>query len=389
MKYLSIIVLAGLLLTGCSSKYRLNRDRLETAPAWPYHRGNLAGSGEIDGSFSGRLTTVWEHRTNGKPSGPLTIYHDAVVYSNTRKKIEFFDLSDGAALGKMKITGYAATGLVVQDSVGYFALAARKNRVEAVNLLNRKDLWQQPVKDAVPGSIILENSLIVSSGEGWVQALQIDNGARRWQTNLERRCVAPPTAANELIYQPADDGEIVALTADSGSIAFRMTLDGPIASAVAVDHLVFAADINGGIYAFDPTDGNPVWRAEAGGPVWCAPAIAGGTVIIGQSAGRVLAFDAATGAERWRFDCHTVVRAAPIVVGRFVVVGTLAGSLFVLDLKTGEQLDRTELSGAIATSPVSDGRRVVVATEKGYITCFGEPYEQQHNPEDQRIHSQN
>lgn len=390
MRTLTVIfALAGLLLAGCSSKYRLNRDRLEIQSDWPYHRGAAAGLGLVEGSFDGRLKVVWQHRTNGKPAGPLTIYHDALVYPNTRKKIEFFDMDDGEAMGKMKITGHAATGLVAEDSVGFFALCARKNRVEAVNLLNRKELWQQPVKDAAPGSIILENSLIVSSGDGWVQALNLEDGSRRWQTNLESRCVAPPTAAFGLIFQPADDGRIVALDADSGTVVYRMELDGAIACAVAIDQLVYAADINGSVYAFDPIEGNPVWRAEAGGPIWCSPAVAHNTVVVGQSAGKVLAFDAGSGAEQWRFDCRTVVRAAPIVVGRYVVVGTMAGSLFVLDLVTGEQVDRTELSGAVAMSPVSDGRRVVVATEKGYITCFGEPNEQQHNPEDQRIHSQN
>lgn len=390
MKVLAVALVAfGLALAGCSSKYRLDRDRLEVRPDWPYHRGAASGIGVSDGSWDGQLRIVWQHRTNGKPAGPLTIHHSELAYPNTRKKLEFFDMASGAKHGKLKIVGHVATGLVAKDSIGCYALSARKNRVEAVNLLNRKELWQQPVKDAVPGSIILGKSLIVSSGDGWVQALNIDDGSLGWRTNLESRCIAPPSAARGLVFQPADRGEVVALSADSGIVQYRMSLDAATASAVAVDRLVYATDVNGRVYAFDPIDGSTVWRAEAGGPIWCAPVVTRNLVIVGQSVGAVIAFDAESGTERWRFDCQKVVRAAPIVVGKFVVVGTMAGSLFVLAVETGEQVDSTELSGAIARSPVSNGRHVIVATEKGYITCFGEPNEQQHNPADQRVHSQN
>lgn len=376
LKYIIALALAAVVTTGCSSKFKLQREELNNEIAWPYFAGPLESSRFTDGQFDGRLNQAWTHRTNGKPAGPLTIYYGQLVYPGTRKKIEFFDLKTGVYRGKLKVSGYIGSGLVARDSVAFYALGADRNRVEAVNLLNRKELWQRPVKDAAPGSIILENSLIVSSDDGWVIALEINDGSPKWRFDTESRCQAPPSAGHGLIFQPADNDTLYALRPDSGTVQWRAPITGPVVSAAAVGDLVIVAGIKGTVEAFRPATGELAWRATVGGPIWSSPSLTDARVVIGHSGGAVVALDARNGLVHWTTVCDEVIKAAPLVVGRYVVTGTMAGTVLVLSLEDGSMQDRTELSGAIATSPVSDGRRVIVATERGYITCFGEPYEQ-------------
>ena len=373
---LATCLLAALILAGCSSKYRLEREELGHESAWPYYAGQLDGSRSTTGSFNGPLTRAWQHRTNSKPAGPLTIYYDQLVYPGPRKKIECFDLASGDYRGKLKVSGYVNSGLVALDSLGFYALGADRNRVEAVNLLNRKELWRQPVKEAAAGSILMQNSLIVSSDDGWVIAFDPIDGSTRGRFDTESRCQAPPSAGHGLIFQPADNDTLYALTPDSGTVRWTSPISGPVVSAATVGELVIVAGITGTVEAFRPTTGERVWRATVGGPVWSSPTLADTRVVIGHSGGTVLALDAAHGLVLWTTVGDEVITAAPLVVGRYVIAGTMAGTVLVLSLDDGSMLDRTELSGAIATSPVSDGRRVIVATERGYITCFGEPYEQ-------------
>lgn len=378
-----------LILSGCSGKFKLNREQLADPVEWPYHRGQAESSGALEGSFNGKLTVLWEHRTSGKPAGPLTLYYGSLVYPSTRKKIEYFDMASGRHEGKLKTSGYTQAGMVIRDSLAFYALATRRNRVQAVNLLNQKDLWQRSVKEASAGTILVNNNLIIGSAAGGILALDPVDGSVRWKSDPKLRAAAPSSASHGLVFQPIDGGQVVALDASSGDERYRVTIGAQVTAPVAVTDRAFVADIMGDVTAFEPSNGSIVWKSSVAHPIWAAPAVTGSILVVGNSGGQVVGLDAATGEIRWRFETTKVVRAAPLIVDLYVVAANMAGEVFVLNRETGDLVDRTALRGAVTTSPVSDGRRVIVATDKGYITCFGDTDEHNRRPQDQRIHSQN
>lgn len=73
---------------------------------------------------------------------------------------------------------------------------------------------------------------------------------------------------------------------------------------VTVGGITFVADRTGKIQALD-TQGKTLWTAYAGGPVYYAPAVADGRLLVGSADGRVYAFAAQTGRPLW------TVRVAP------------------------------------------------------------------------------
>ncbi|MCB2202119.1 PQQ-like beta-propeller repeat protein [bacterium] len=387
-RILVALSLSLLMLPGCSSKYKLHRSQLSGTTPWPYFRGNSAASGATTGTFEGKLEVLWEHRTNGKLSGPMTIYYNTLFYPSTRKRVEFFDLQDGGLQGKLKTKGYMQAGLILDDTLAFYALAPKKDRVHGVNLLNQKDLWQRPVKDAAAGTILVNNSLIIGSSTGEVLALDPLDGSIRWKFGTESRIAVPASAGYGLIFQPVDGNEVIALDDTDGTERYRVSLKAPVAAPVALGNLACVADIGGTVTAFDPEDGTVVWQQSIGQPIWAAPAVSGTTLIVGNSGGQIIGLDANSGVIRWTFETHKVVRAAPLLVGSFVVAANLAGEVFVLNAQTGDLVDQATLKGAVEHSPVTDGRLVIVATDKGYITCFGESDEQNSRPADQRVHSQ-
>lgn len=358
---------------GCGGGYRLSRDEVGLTSVWPYHRGDLASSGSLpDGAFSGRLDVVWEFTSNDKPAGPMVISHGRLAYSGTRKKIKFLDPNTGKYLGHIKSKGAAQTGIVVKDSLGCFAVGPAKNKLRCVNLLNGHGLWTRRVKDAAGGSIIVENRLLVGSGDGCLLALGLLDGQLEWSFRAEGKLTVPATYGLGKILQPCDNGILYALSPDSGKEIFRTRLDGPIVSPVSAAGLIYCADMTGNVYGIDPADGNIAWRSYLGGPIWTSVAVADGRLVVGHSGGEVVALDAASGRVLWRFDTGEVVRSSAVIAGKYVVVGTMGGKLYSLTVADGKPVDRRQLKGAIITAPVTDGSRVYVATEKGRITCFGE-----------------
>ncbi|MBN1211244.1 MAG: PQQ-binding-like beta-propeller repeat protein [candidate division Zixibacteria bacterium] len=367
------LLLVLLLAFGCSSNYRLKHEAMEQPSAWPFYHGDRAASGTLEnGSFNGKLNILWETSTTGKPAGPVTIYYNILVYPDTKKKIRYYDIFTGEYLGKLKCKGIPQTGLVIKDSLAYYSLAPRKDYLRCINLLNNHLLWKRHVKDAAAGSIILENSLIISSGEGLIAAFDIVDGRLLWQADTEGRIVAPVSYRDGKLFQPGVDGKLYVLSATNGRELYRIEAPGPLASPVIADKLVYAADITGHVSAYDPVDGRSVWQVKLSGPIWNSPVLAGERLFIGHSGGGLVALEAASGRELWRFETGEVIKASPIAVGEFVIAGTMTGKLFVLKASDGSPVDERQLTGAIALAPVTDGRRVFAVTQKGKIICFGE-----------------
>jgi len=368
---LGFVIIAG----GCSNRYKLKRERLDIPSPWPFVRGEVSAVGSApDIAFSGRLGLVWEKKTSGKPAGPLTIYHGALVFADAKKKIRFYDLASGDHLGRLKSKGIPQTGVVIQDSIAFYSLSPKENRLYAINLLNRKVLWQTDVKDASPGSILVNSSLIVSSGQGEIAAWSLD-GLRQWRFSAEGRFVGSASFDDGQLYQPSDRGVLYVLSPSNGNLIYQVNLDGPLVAPVAIGRLAYAGDTEGNVYGLDPATGNVVWRTTLDGPIWTSPAVTDERVFVGHSGGQVAALDAATGRPLWTVTVDEVIKASPVAIGSTVVAATAAGLVVSLNGVDGSVIDSTRVNGSIDVPPVTDGRRVYVATSRGKITCLGDRYE--------------
>lgn len=377
-RYMTIIMVSALLVTmavftaGCGGKYSIDRKDLSKTSPWPFNRYQQSALGAFpDGSFNGQLNVIWEGAFGGKPVGPLTIVHDALVCPSSKKKIRFYNPATGQYLGKLKCKGIPQTGVAVADSLAFYSIAPETDRLSAVNLLNGHIIWERDIKDAAAGPIIVKNSLFISSGSGRLYSLATGTGLDNWTFQADGGLTVSASYADGKIYQPGDQGVLYALSEYDGSELFQTTLDGPIASPVAIGDLIYVTDVTGSVYGLDRESGLITWKKTIPAPVWTSPAVAGNKVFIGASGGQVVALDAANGNELWQFDTDEVVKASPVAVGNFVVVGTAGGTLIVLDAGTGTETARTKLDGSIDFSPVTDGTRVFAATAKGKITCFG------------------
>lgn len=96
------------------------------------------------------------------------------------------------------------------------------------------------------------------------------------------------------------------------------------------------------MYALAAADGRERWRVETIGGVRSSPAVADGTVYVGNANGNVSAVAAADGSERWRFRTDRVVQSSPAVADGTVYVGSDDGRVYAL----GEG-DRSVGSGGV------------------------------------------
>ncbi len=376
---LCLIALVALLLLsiGCSRRFRLSDEQLAQPSAWPFHRSSIQGLGSVESdSFNGHLNILWEKDIGDKPAGPLTISHGILIYPGSRRKIRFFDQVEGDYLGHWRAKKSVQTGLVMLDSLAYYGTSLPYERLCCIDLIHRRRVWRRRVKDAAAGTIIIDNRLIVASSPGLLQAFDAQNGNLLWSLEVEGRLVAGPTCDADKVYQPVDNGTLLAVAVEDGQELFRVELPEPVAASMAVDDMIYVSGVRGTVFALDSDDGRIVWQTSLGGDAWTAPAVLNGRLFVGLSSGELVALQSTTGEELWRFQTVEVVRASATAIGRFVVVGTMGGKLFCLDAATGKVVDQRQMDGAIAVPPVSDGRRLFVATDEGEITCFGDEHEE-------------
>ena len=384
-RVLVIFTLLALAMAGCGRKYKLKRDDLGSEARWAAPHQAPRNIGTIDQtSFNGRLHLLWKKRSSGKPAAPLCLANNSLVFPDTKKKIRFYDLSNGHERGRIKIKGSPTAGFVVDDSLGFYALGPRANFVGAVDLLRYKSLWKRRIKDVSPGPIITHNRLIVSSGDGRVEAYSLEEGELLWSFDLGGRLESSASFADGRLWQANDRGVLVALSIEDGSELTRVELNGPSVSPPVIADAVYAVVMTGKVFAIDPVSGTIRWQTDLKAPVWTTPVVAHGRLYLGQSDGGVVALNAADGQRVWRRDFETVVKAPAVALGRHLVVGTMSGSLMTLDAESGATVDSLKLDGAIEFSPVTDGQRLYVATQSGRIFCFGENHEQADRA-DQRV----
>jgi outer membrane protein assembly factor BamB len=371
------LALATLALASCGQGYRMDPDDLSAEGNWSCSRGSTAHTGAIETSdFDGRLYQCWQKGVGGKPAGPLAVHNGTLVYPETKKKIRFYDIETGDYLGRIKPKGVPQSGVVVADSLAFVALAPKSHYLKAFNLITGKNLWRRDVKDALPGPIITDNRLIISSSVGVLSAYGLDDGELVWSFVADGRLTASATLAGDILIQPGDRGALYALSVVDGELLYRVRLEGAVATPAVAGDLIYVAGVNGTLTALDPDDGRVVWSTDLGGPVWTSPALVSGRLFVGHSAGEIMALDAASGEIVWRRDVSEVVKASVLAIGDYIVAGTMTGKLVVLDADEGTLTDSVTVEGAIAFPPVTDGRRLFIATQAGKIICFGEQNEQ-------------
>lgn len=376
------VFLIPFLFLGCGRKYHLERGEMNKISAWPFYRGGLSSSGAIpEGSYTGKLDILWQKKSNDKPAGPLTIYNNCLIYPGTRNKIKFFDLNNGDYLGYIKPRGTPQSGLVIKDSLAYYAVSPKKNKLKCINLIDGNLIWERIVKEVSSGSIIVNNQLIIGSGNGLLSAFDIESGSLVWDFKAHSKFTLPVTMGAGKLFQPGDNGILYVLSVDDGTELYEIELDNPLVSPVTAADLVYVVDVSGIVYGIDMADGSIIWRNIIGKAVWSALTVADNRLYIGNSNGEMTAIDASDGKVIWSFKAATVIRSSAIVIGDYVVFGTLGGELYLLSTNDGTMIEKRQLDGPLVSSPVTDGERIYVATEKGMITCFGEIYESEKTAE--------
>ncbi|WP_020648563.1 outer membrane protein assembly factor BamB [Solimonas variicoloris] len=138
---------------------------------------------------------------------------------------------------------------------------------------------------------------------------------------------------------------------------------------------LFAADVKGRIYAFDPKTGHRIWRAPTKKRVISGPTVNGEAVLAGTMDGEIVAVKRADGAALWSTRLSSEALSPPASDGSRVFMRTGDGKIYGLDAQSGAELwsaDRTvpNLTLRGLSPPAVLGGRVYVGLDNGRVLAL-------------------
>ena len=261
--------------------------------------------------------------------------------------------------------------------------------VYGMDAASGKQLWSATVDAEVVSSPAIDAGMVfVRTNSGYVYAFDANSGERKWlydQANVPLRSLrgnGPLLAAHGVVMFGSDDGNVVSLRSDTGAIQWKVPITKGLGrtdiqklndadDALQLDgSILYATAYHGELTAIDATQGQIAWSRPFSSYVGVG--VADKQLVGVDDDSLVWAFSRDGGGDLWKQDAlqyHWLT--APAIQGQYAVVGGVEGYVHWLDLSDGKLAARMRLSkDAIRARPVVNGDTVYVEDVKGHVAAY-------------------
>jgi outer membrane protein assembly factor BamB len=145
--------------------------------------------------------------------------------------------------------------------------------------------------------------------------------------------VREPAELTDIVNPALKTQSVWNTTAGEGSGDYS----GMLQLAVAED-AVFAADVEGRVFAFDPASGKRIWQTETDARVISGPTVAGNAVLVGSMEGQIIALKRADGTAYWTSNVSSEALAPPVSDGTLVVARSGDGRIHAMSAVSGKNV---------------------------------------------------
>ena len=183
-------------------------------------------------------------------------------------------------------------------------------QIKSINPSKGKINWEQKINPLSSGIASGFGILVVADIDGNVISLNQTDGSILWSTNVKGEVLAPTAISTKLVIVKTGSGELLALDRDNGSIIWSyrsklpsLTIRGS-SSPVIEDDKIYVSFDNGRLGAFQIDTGFLIWdgaisyvegTSELDNMIDAdaAPVLEGGLLFIANYQGQIAAFDPA------------------------------------------------------------------------------------------------
>lgn len=226
-----------------------------------------------------------------RPTLSASALHVAV--GDTAGRLSIIDHRQGKLLGQFQTENeilrapafwkYMAI-VASQDNNLYFVASPRANKV----------LHQESFRGEVSSDLqVHEDTLLFTTSDGQLHSFDLPTLRFRWSRGLEGEPVTEPITHGEHHIVGLENGEIVAIHAESGATAWRESI----------------------------CEGSPGEMAREGSRIY-----------LGTAGGEVLSFDLETRQKQWTYHSDVEIDRAPLIFGHHLFVVATSGKFIIMEL---------------------------------------------------------
>lgn len=372
---------AGLLLvagmgSGCATRINIERRFSAAAFDWLTYGGSPSRSNQSSLGLEPPLKTIWEYNAMAGIAATPIVRDSVVLVGTLQGELHAIRFSDGESLGYVSLES-AITGTPAWDGpFVYVPSALGSETLVCFSLREGRRRWTARLGPIETSPLLIGEFLYVVTLDGILFALKKEDGKEFWKFEYaaeesRKQVRSSPASDGEIVVFGSDDGWVHAVERLTGSLRWKIRLDGSIfASPVLSNGSCFVATLDGSLVAIDSRTGTVRWKHETGSRLYAPPAASDEEVYLGSADGRLVALDARTGTAKWSFSARSVISCQPLIAGDLLYVGSLDRSLYAVRRQTGEKVWEYEAEGRIKVSPVVWGDVLLLTYEDKYVAAM-------------------
>lgn len=260
---------------------------------------------------------------------------------------------------------------IVDGDAAY--LADYAGRIARVSVTDASEAWAVDLGAHVVATPILDgDTLYVATADGRIVLIDAATGTvgETLRTSDRRIWGSPAFQGGTLYIGDLDNGTTVAIDATSGDVVWEQEISGPSAADLLLDgDLLIVGAFDQHLHALEVANGGQErWAFPGDGWFLARPLVSDGIVYAATMNGVVYAIDRATGAEVWSFVAgeDAEFRAAPVIAAGHLIAIARDGRVFALDLQSGDvawQQDAT-LEGNVNANPTVVDSDIYLVTSR-------------------------
>lgn len=315
---------------------------------------------------------------------------------------EMFEIAWRSDAGRGSDARSALSTPPVTSETLVFSLDAEQT-VYAFDIFTGKRQWSKRLDSGLPedpigyggGLAVDAGKLIVTSGYGFIAALNTENGEEIWRNDMDSPMTGAPTLFKNYILVTSNNNELFVFDINSGDMLWSdLAIAEPArvlgaTSPAAVDGMVISPFSSGEVIAYLMANGQRLWDDALARPgrftpisaindIAGHPVIDSGRVFVANQSGTLLSIDGRSGGRVWAAPIGTTEAPALVDDTLFIMGGD--GRLIALQASTGavywiEQLQRYKKEkskkGRVSyAGPLVASGRIVVANSRGEILAL-------------------
>jgi outer membrane protein assembly factor BamB len=180
-----------------------------------------------------------------------------------------------------------------------------------------------------------------------------------------------PVVADGFVYAADLDGNVYALELATGQKRWQYQTGSSFQASPAVwNKRLYIGDVDGKFHCVDVTSGKQVWVFEAQAEIDGSANFYGTRVLFGSQDATLYCLDAADGKLVWKHSIADQIRCTPTIIeGRAFVAGC-DSRLHVIDVETGMEERAVDIEAPTGVTPAASGQRVYFGTEGATFFCI-------------------